>query len=212
MIEIQDGLMGFKELQPANIVDELVDYIRVQLPAFPRSSEFINILEIKKNENQHTLSFCVFMTNECRSKFYFARENAQAGSSVIDIGVYRGSILIFTIEAKLLPTPNGTTSHPRNSHEYVYGQGAGIQRFKDGKHGLDNANGYLLDSGLIGFIKKNDGKFWFNQINAWIIDAKWGIQEELTLVLINDYTNYKSKHKRSNNPDITLHHFLVNVS
>jgi hypothetical protein len=208
---VEDGLTGFKELQPANIVAELVGYIGEKLPDFPYSSEFIDILQMKKNENQHSLSFCVYMTNECSSKYYFARENAQAGSSVVDIGVYKGSVLIFTIEAKLLPTPKGTKKNPRIAHEYVFGPGAGIQRFRDGKHGLDNLNNLLSESGLIGFIKENDEQFWFKQINAWIEEASWGSAERLNSINSNDFRNHLSKHKRYNNSEIVLYHFFVAV-
>ena len=133
-----NGLKSFQNLEPNELVPDLIGYIEKELVRFTYSEEFLDILEKKKNENQHTLSFCVYMTNKCKSKFYFARENAQKGSSVIDIGIYRGSILVFTVEAKLLPTPKGSSTNPRHDYEYVYGRGGGIIRFKEEKHGLDN--------------------------------------------------------------------------
>src|SRR5690606_38663730 len=125
--------------------------------------EFVDILTMKKHENQHSQSFCTYMTNKCRSIYYFGRENTQVGSHTIDIGIYHGSILIFTIEAKLLPTP--TQSSPRTEHEYVYGRGAGIQRFRDGVHGVDNQNKPLPENGLIAYIKEQDFDHWLSKIN-----------------------------------------------
>ena len=207
-----DGLNGFQELEPNNVVADLVAFIEKELPKFPNSEEFVGILEAKKNENQHSLSFCVYMTNKCKSKYYFARENAQKGSSVIDIAVYSGSVLIFTIEAKLLPIPPGTTQHPRSEHEYVHGKGAGIQRFKDGKHGVDNTNNYLNENGLIGFVKDNDFDFWHKKINQWITDSSWGISEMLEKRYFNTTGKLTSRHKRVDNLGFLLHHFWVKVT
>ncbi|GAA4204160.1 hypothetical protein GCM10022289_21590 [Pedobacter jeongneungensis] len=206
-----ENFIGFKLLEPNNIIDELVIYIESELKSFTGSEEFINILELKKNENQHSLSFCVFMTNNCSSKFYFARENSQLGTSVIDIGVYYGSSLIFTIEAKLLPTPNSGPKEKRLEHEYVFGKGAGIQRFKEGKHGLNNRNEPLSVNGLIGFIKADDYKFWLTKINGWIGDAGWEKSEHLQLV--NGSNNrLESFHTRDDKSNLTLHHFWVQLT
>ncbi len=206
------GIADFKMLEPANIVNDLVIFVEKQLPLFVSSEEFVDILEKKKNENQHSLSFCVFMTNECNSKFYFARENIQKGSSVIDIAVYKGSTLIFTIEAKLLPTPKGKGSDLRAEHEYVHGKGAGIQRFKDGKHGRDNTDKLLNESGLIAFIKESDFDFWLEKVNQWIMDVRWGKGELLKKVYFKSTGKLLSTHTRSNCQNITLHHFWVVVS
>ena len=204
----REGLQGFKIIEPANVVEDLVSFIQQELPLFSSSEEFMNILEMKKNENQHSLSFCVYMTNQCNSKYYFARENAQKGTSVIDIGVYKGSILIFTIEAKLLPTP---LAHNRLEHEYVHGKGAGIQRFKEGKHGRDNANNLLSEGGLIAFLKENNFDFWLLKVNEWITDVQWDSSELLEKIHFNGIGRLKSKHKRLDD-DVLLHHFWVTVS
>jgi len=206
------GIKDFKVLEPANVVNDLVTLIEKQLPTFTASNEFVDILEKKKNENQHSLSFCVFMTNKCKSKFYFARENAQLGSSVIDIAVYKGGTLIFTIEAKLLPTPNGSISHARSEHEYVYGKGAGIQRFKDGNHGRDNLDNLLNESGMIAFLKENDYDFWFKKVNQWVIDADWGGTEILEKVYFRSICKLVSRHNRIGGSTLVLHHFWVKVA
>jgi len=208
----EEGLNEFTILEPNELISDLVSYIDEELPTFPDSAEFVNILEKKKNENQHSLSFCVYMTNKCKSKFYFARENAQKGSSVIDIGVYKGSILIFTIEVKLLPTPKGSGKQKRDEHEYVYGNGAGIQRFKEGNHGRDNLDNLLHENAMIGFLKENDFNFWLGKINQWIRDAKWDESELLEKAHFQSTAKLKSKHGRSNSPDFILHHFWIKVA
>lgn len=205
------GLDGFKELEPNNLIEDLVTYIESELPSFPKSEEFIQVLTQKKNENQHSLSFCIYMTNKCQSKFYFARENAQKGSSVIDIGIYNGAILIFTIEAKLLPTPIVGKSTQRKEHEYVYGHGGGMQRFKEGNHGVDNSNKLLRENGLIAFIKENDFEFWHNKVNQWISDISWDNSEILEKVYFKFVGKLLSTHKRDDNQEFKLHHFWVKV-
>ncbi|HUC79395.1 MAG TPA: hypothetical protein VMR70_00710 [Flavisolibacter sp.] len=202
----------FRELKPNTLVAELVEFIEKQLPDFSNSLEFIKILEKKKNENQHSLSFCVYMTNKCNSKFYFARENSQKGPSTIDIGVYKGPILLFTIEAKLLPTPQGSKGNEREEHEYVYGRGAGIQRFKDGNHGRDNVDQFIPENGMLGLIKDQDFEFWLEKVNQWIRDINWESSEALQKNYFNSVAKLKSKHKRVNGPEVLLHHFWIKVN
>jgi hypothetical protein len=151
------------------------------------------------------------MTNACKSTFYFNRENAQVGSSTVDIGIYKGEILMFVIEAKLLPTPSGTPQKPRYEYEYVYGKGAAIQRFKDMQHGVDNTDVPFSDSGVIAFIKNNDFDSWFEKVNQWISDAKWDTSERLQKVNLNTTATLLSAHTRTDGTMIRLHHFWVNV-
>jgi hypothetical protein len=207
-----NGIETFRELKPNKVVSQLVTMISDRLSFFPSSKEFIEVLIKKKNENQHSTAFCLFMTNDCKSKFYFNRENAQIGSSTVDIGVYVGANLVFVIEAKLLPTPPSENKQkPRYEYEYVYGKGAAIQLFKDMQHGVDNADVPFSDSGIIAFIKGNDFVFWFEKINQWIFDAKWDASEQLQKVNINSTATFLSAHVRTDETKIRLHHFWVYV-
>lgn len=206
-----NGIETFRELKPNKVVRQLVTMISDRLSLFPSSKEFGAVLAKKKNENQHSTAFCLFMTNACKSAFYFNRENAQVGSSTVDIGIYKGEILMFVIEAKLLPTPSGTPQKPRYEYEYVYGKGAAIQRFKDRQHGVDNADIPFSDSGVIAFIKENDFNFWFEKVNQWISDAKWNTSEQLQKVSINTTPTLLSAHTRIDGTMIRLHHFWVYV-
>jgi hypothetical protein len=206
-----NGIKSFSQLEPNHLIDDLRNFIEGELANFIRSDEFVQTLSKKKNENQHSLSFCLYMTNKCSARFYFARENAQTGSSVIDIGVYKGSVLIFTIEAKLLPIPRGTIGNPRNEHEYVYGKGAGIQRFKEEKHGVDNCGNLLFQNGMIGFLKEEDAAFWLTKINKWIDDAGWPVAERIIEVVTDTGTRFVSKHLRTSKKELILHHFWIAV-
>lgn len=197
-----------------NSIQKLLVFIEEELPNFVNSSEFTDILAAKKNENQHSTAFCVFMSNQNRLRkksYVFQGQVAQKGSHSIDVGFYVGSALIFVMEAKVLPTPNGTLKKPRDIHEYVYrnvGAGAGIERFKQEVHGVDNAGNLLAENGMIAYIK-DDQTFdaWLAQVNAWIDNAGWGSQEHLTA----NFGFYESKHERTSGVKVTLHHFWVKV-
>ncbi len=212
MLMAANGIETFRELKPNKVVRQLVTMISDRLPFFASSKEFSAVLAKKKNENQHSTAFCLFMTNDCKSAFYFNRENAQKGSSTVDIGIYKGANLLFVIEAKLLPTPpSGTMQQPRNDYEYVYGKGAAIQRFKDMQHGVDNADMPFSDSGIIAFVKDNDFDFWFEKVNQWVYDAQWDATEQLQKVSTNSIATLLSAHSRTDTTMIRLHHFWVYV-
>ncbi len=206
-----NGIETFRELKPNKVVHKLVTLISDGLPFFSSSKEFEAVLRKKKNENQHSEAYCLFTTNFCKSRFHFMRESSQIGSSTVDIGVYKGAILMFVIEAKILPTPEGTPQKPRYEYEYVYGKGAAIQRFKDIKHGVDNEGIPFSDSGVIAFIKDNDFNFWFEKVNQWISDAKWHTSEQLQKININTAATLLSAHTRNDGTKIRLHHFWVCV-
>jgi hypothetical protein len=206
-----DGIQTFRELKPNKLTQQLITYISETVPILPSSSEFKNILQKKKNENQHSTALCVFMTNFCKAKFNFQRENAQKGSHIIDIAVYKGNNLIFVIEAKLLPTPKGSKQNPRNEYEYVYGKGAGIQRFKDGNHGVDNVDIPFSDSGMLAFVKENDFGFWLKKVNQWILNAKWQVSEQLQTIKMDKTATFLSAHPRKDGSMIRLHHFWISV-
>lgn len=190
----------------------LLEYIEKTLPDFPKSQEFVDILEMKKHEVQYSLSFCAYMTNRCKSYYYFSKENPQKGSFTVDIGIYLGSNLIFTMEAKLLPTPKGTKKKPRAEHEYVFGKGGGIQRFRDGFHGVDNRNNPLSENGMIAYIKENDSEYWFSKVNQWVLDATWGKSEQLEKIYFKSIGKLFSRHTRPKAADVKLYHFWIYVN
>jgi len=122
--------------------------------------------------------------------------------SFIEQGKYNEPF--FLIEAKRLPTPSKT-----REKEYVTSKNnsGGMERFKKGIHGLNKNH-----CGIIGFIEKEDEKYWYTKINEWIelqslTDCEWKRDEILTLV---NPTYYSSVLHREND-DLKLHHFLIKV-
>ncbi|SFT72239.1 hypothetical protein SAMN04489724_1823 [Algoriphagus locisalis] len=203
------GVSSFKNLQSSHLVNDLIAYLEVELPNFTSSDEFVEILAVKKNENQHSTAFCVYMTNKCASRFCFQRENAQRSSSTVDIGVYKGANLFFTIEAKVLPTPKDSK---REEYEYVFGKGGGIERFRKEDHGVNNRNNLLPEGGMIAYVKTQDFNHWFSAINQWVSDASWSEEEKLQIVFFDKIARLKSNHLRKGGSKVALHHFWVYVS
>lgn len=204
-----DGISAFKNLQPNSLIDELIVHIQDNLPRFSDSDEFKNITSKKHNENQYSEAYCAFMHFQGDGKFYFIREKSQKGNRTIDIGIYlKGGVLLFLIEAKVLPTP---LTGDRKEHEYVYGGGGGIHRFKDEDHGLDNEDRLLSKNGMIAYIKKYDFKHWQTTIDQWILDACWPLSEQLAKLSFSRTASLKSIHRRKNGSMLSLFHFWVKV-
>lgn len=210
-----EGISAFQQLEPNNLLNEAIGKVEEQLPYFVSSVTFDKVMVKKKNEDQHTTAFCVFMM-KVQDKFTFMPQIAQKGSYKIDIAIYNKASdeIIFTIEAKVLPTPPGTKKNPRAKSEYVFSNkgeaGAAMQRLRNGFHGLDSNETYLPESGIIAYIKDNDFDFWLKEINQWIIDAAWNKSEQLQKVYFKNTAKLLSQHKRSDSP-FTLHHFWVKV-
>jgi hypothetical protein len=204
------GISSFRNIQPNNLIDELIKYIQVNLTKFIDSEEFQNITFKKKNENQFSEAYCAFMHFQGNHKYYFAREKSQKGNRTIDIGIYlKGGVPLFLIEAKILPTP---LSGDRKEHEYVYGGGGGIERFKNEEHGLDNQDQPLNNCGMIAYIKKDNFKHWHSTINQWIVDAPWPPSERLSQLSFSKTASLKSIHQRKSGSMLTLFHFWVPVN
>ncbi|MCI0513785.1 hypothetical protein L0128_11270, partial [candidate division KSB1 bacterium] len=101
---------------------------------------------------------------------------------------------------------------PRAEHEYVYGKGAGIQRFKDGFHGIDNRGNPLSDNGMIAYITEKDFEYWLSKINQWILDAQWSDSEQLTKIYFTTIAKLFSQHPRQATTALRLHHFWIEVN
>lgn len=116
---------------------------------------------------------------------------------------------IFSVESKRLPSPTKS-----REQEYVIGDknNGGIERYKTEKHGKE-----LYDCGLLGFIEKENSKYWKAKINGWInnlakTDKNWNNDEILSEVESNtDFCFLKSiAHRKSD--DINLTHLWVRLN
>jgi hypothetical protein len=214
----------FKNLPPNTAVADLIGLIEQELPLFPKSSQYTAVTQTSKNETAISEAFCLFMLNQAHNTNYkFINESGQKGNSKVDIAVYYGNTVIFTIEAKIFPIPVGTNkSNPRDEHEYVYTTskgkqkrpGGGINRFKHLYHGLDKAGVALSESGMLGYIKENGFPHWLKKVNKWIGDAGWGTSEQLQKSANFGKTMgiLESNHQRTDGSNIKLTHFWIKVS
>lgn len=205
------GIHRFKIISKNSEVSDLIRFIETELAAFTASEDFIEILSLTENEDQHSEAFCNFMVFQQRSiRYNFVREKSQKGNRKIDIGIYlKGGALLFTIEAKILPIP---LMGDRKEHEYVYGKGGGIQRFKDENHGVDNQGRLLPENGMIAYVKEHSFDHWHSSINKWVLDASWPANEQLTKVSFGKTARLKSNHLRTEGSNVTLHHFWIHVN
>ncbi len=201
------GIKSFQKLAPNNLITVLVEFIEGEISGFPSSDEFQRILATRKNENLYTIAFLLYLRSKRNPHFNFINEQPQKSSNTVDVGVYWGTKLFYTLEAKILPTPINATRH---EHEYVYGKGGGIERFKNRNHGIDNDGNMLTNSGMIAYVEAEDYTYWFDLINQWIDDAKWGKDEKLEEIKLSISARLCSKHVTSND-SIQLDHFWIKV-
>ena len=116
---------------------------------------------------------------------------------------------IFSVESKRLPAPESA-----REREYVYGtsNNGGIERYKTEKHGKG-----LNDCGLLGFIEKDNPKYWLPKINKWITDlastsTTWATDEILSeLESHTDYCSLKSVAHRGETSDLELFHLWIDL-
>lgn len=116
---------------------------------------------------------------------------------------------IYSVESKRLPLPS-----KNREKEYVTGNlnKGGIERYKTEKHGRG-----LRECGLLGFIEKENPKYWILTINNWIEDLakdnkEWKIDEILSEIESNiDYSILKSiVHRKSD--DLNLIHLWIKIN
>ena len=199
----------YSQFERNETVVNLIKNIEIFLPCFLCSPDYIKMNKEKRNENRFTTSIIAFLNNSCKyDGFGFVAEFQQNKSFRVDIGVCLNGEFLFTIEAKLLPTPE---PKKRKEYEYVYGDGGGIERFRKGNHGLDDFNNPLPENGMIAYIKENDFEHWHSKVNQWVLDAGWGGAEQLTKEYFKEIGKLTSKHQRTNGETLLLHHFWVKV-
>jgi len=126
----------------------------------------------------------------------------------------------FAFEAKIL----GVKEKYRKQ-EYLVGSDykgnpkhcGGVERFKRNIHCKD-----LKYVGMLGYILKENSKYWLDIINKWINDfseeysdntISWYKSEELVFLdRTDEISKLKSLHPRNNNSDITIYHFWCQLN
>ncbi|WP_338793519.1 hypothetical protein [Bernardetia sp. MNP-M8] len=193
----------FNQLEGYEPIKEIVQLIENRLDDFAASSTLRKQTAKTTGEGQHSTAYFKFMSKE-DSIYSFCREVSQKGSSSVDFGIYDKDTddLMFTVEAKVLPTPKKGN---RDEHEYIYrnqGNGAAIERFKHEFHGLDDNKDLLPHNAILAYIKEEDYKYWLEKINGWIKDSNWN-KESLYLkffseeIIKNHQMDFKELVKKS---------------
>jgi len=116
---------------------------------------------------------------------------------------------MFSVECKRLPSPQKA-----REKEYVIGDNnnGGIERYKTEKHGKG-----LYECGLLGFIEKENSKYWLKEINNWLenlskVDKIWKQDEILSKIESKkDFYFLKSIAHRKKG-DINLNHLWVKLN
>jgi hypothetical protein len=214
------SIKEFREIEPksSDIIPDIINFIDFELPKLAKEKCF------NKNTNEDRLTEIFFIHiynaqihNTRLGSISFLLQKTQYGSSKVDMAVLTGyTTVLFTIEAKVLPKQKENKKAPEHDYVYAGTSSGGIQRFKKGKHGVDNNNKPLPESGVIAYIKENDFDYWLNIVNQWILQAGWRDSEKLEKIYFKSIARLISKHSRQtkqpDTPDITLHHFWVYVA
>ena len=198
----------------AGFVKKLILFLEEQLPIFSTQGR----VSAENNEDFITDQLCQFLNRIVMMKtysFYFHHQKYQVQKkgqkrSVDFAGILNtedvDSEVIFCIEAKKLPTPGSG-----REREYVLGNGGGIERFKIGAHGLDNAGNLVEHNGIIGYVTNYKFKHWLAQINQWISEAGWDDSEKLAASYFSTTAKLISSHSRTSGETVNLSHFWVNI-
>lgn len=176
--------------------------------------------------------------------FHFHSEDPENESATrtLDWGVYPKPALsvcgysfgaqdrLYGIEAKRFPTHEGSIDAREREREYVVGDwegkhlddkrlSGGIERFKEGKHGVDLERG-----GMIAFVQREPATHWFAEANQWIADlishplkshqAKWTEHDQLVSHPApgTGVTEYSSAHDRPDGSVVELRHFWLDLT
>lgn len=208
-----------KNTSTTGYVDKLIVFLETHCTTF---SEKYNI-SVSESEEDISEKLYLHLQRQSRctnAPFEFQPETPQKPISKkghkkrADFGVNLNTYdidmeLIYCIEAKRLPT--GKTGDIREK-EYVFGDGGGIQRFKDNKHGIDRNYNLLERNGMVGYVKSNDFQYWHQSINQWILEEPtWNNSEVLSDFEPATIARMESNHNRISGEKLCLTHFWINL-
>ena len=208
-------------IKKGSIIKKLLNFLDDTLLIFQKENKGKVDTPEKELNQKLSLTFekC---SRDKETGFLFQQETIQKQSKghsrSVDIGVFKlnGDLEnpIYTIEAKRL-----TTAFSDNrKKEYVSGNNnnkltGGIERFKHNLHGIN-----LKHSAIVGYVQKENNKYWFKEINKWIMELYnnfWNANDLLinTCGFKNDnIAKFKSTNKKINNTNINLNHYFVNLT
>lgn len=210
----------------------ILDFILDQLPRWrdrsdrpPRTNETALTSQLCAHLNSATrkvsgwdcLQFRVEEADEAQVSRKVDLVAAAAGDALVVQGrAYSDFETILPIECKRLPTPTGAK---RDEREYVItnlGVGGGIQRYKEGKHGMAHVR-----AALIGYVQEHSFDHWLSMIGGWIQDLctagtpGWSPSDALVLEVQDAVTGiavHESVHSRVNLPDIHVRHLWIKMA
>ena len=229
---IQSGVLDRNLHLPAAWRVTLLDFIADELPKWRDDPK----RPVETAETSLTSRFCAHMNSATRKsggwdflQFRVEEPDETAGGRKLDLvpapsaatiwidgREYTQYASLIPIECKRLPTPTNAT---RDEREYLYSAHSstgGVQRFKAGYHGAAHTTG-----AMIGYIQSSNIDFWNGQMRTWLkglieipLDG-WTLDDELRLAKHDKARRtalLESVHRRSNLPEIRLHHLWIDMS
>jgi hypothetical protein len=201
-------------------VDKLIYFLEEHYASFPTA------YAISVDDSEEAISEKLYLhlqrkSTQTDAQFQFQPETPQKLISIkghkkrADFGVNLNTFdnnmeLIYCIEAKRLPTDK---IGKKREKEYVFGNGGGIQRFKDNYHGISRNGKSLLErNGMVGYVQQNDFDHWYEKINEWITDEPtWSNTEILQKINFGTIAKLESSHERISKDNLKLTHFWINL-
>lgn len=213
------------------IVNKIFEYIAITL----------STLDAKIDENENTITNrlckCLNFRKPCEYPFYFHHQNKEntKEETSTDFAVFGTSAYaqdhniwsddypaLVKFEAKRL----SSKLPKKREKEYVHGEyqericvsnSGGIERFKNGRHGMDVAY-----AGLIGYIQTESSAYWFRKVNEWIQEQIKSASDSNLVwrkedLLVPDYAKgtlscYSSVSGRLHGDNINLKHLWIDFT
>jgi hypothetical protein len=202
-----------------NDLKELLLELVQAVSTFVNSSTFKRDVFDGSDENHYTEIFIKHAENEkIESRFSYTNQASLPDRRSTDIAIYlkaNNEHYLFCIEAKFLPPT-----------DYVTGEYAAIKRYKKLEHGLSSRNPQkakkLPECAILAYTKSEVFSDHLKTINDKISNLangknpdrfglSWNTSEQLQLIEMNETAVLVSKHQRTDNGIIKLHHFWVYV-
>ncbi|MCW3110040.1 MAG: hypothetical protein JWQ09_4546 [Segetibacter sp.] len=195
-------------------VDIIFDFLDKILPGFTN-----DLKAGLTHEDDISQECAIYLNREARNSLFmfhfqhkYPGKNRSSDFSIISAERFSSKDPLLVLEAKRLPTPGKS-----RAREYVQGNLGAIERFKRGYHGNK-----LIRSAILGYIQKENFNYWYKEVCTWINDLiktnkdstiTWNEIDLLQYVgSLKGMNKYSSRHFRSEQEDIKLTHYWMNVN